>query len=80
MNDFGIQRLVPRFQQYNPEKGIRLKHSGLTFVRAVAVSRGRLDSNVMTSRRFWVLTATEEVDSSEAEEEQVDGNKAVNIH
>ena len=45
----------------------------------MAVSKGRLDSNVMTSRRFWVLSSAEEVVSSEPEEEQVDGNKAVSV-
>ena len=41
-------------QVYEPSKGVLLKHSGLRFIRAVAVVNGCTNSDVFTSG--WVHT------------------------
>ncbi|GFN84346.1 fibronectin, partial [Plakobranchus ocellatus] len=43
-------------KHYYPDKGVRLKESGLCFVRAIAVKSGQVVSHPFTSKRFWVLS------------------------
>ncbi|GFR62052.1 hypothetical protein ElyMa_001861900 [Elysia marginata] len=43
-------------KHYRPDKGVRLKESGLCFVRAIAVKSGQVVSHPFTSKRFWVLS------------------------
>ncbi|XP_046358181.2 uncharacterized protein LOC124136325 [Haliotis rufescens] len=47
-------------KRYKPEQGVILRDSGLSFVRAMAVIDGYLNSHIFTSNRFWVLTREEE--------------------
>ena len=66
-------------QLYDPQKGVMLRHSGLSFVRAIAVAPGTLNSQVMTSRRYWVLTGEGEDESSAHEEVEEDENSKVRV-
>ncbi|XP_067685414.1 uncharacterized protein [Haliotis asinina] len=47
-------------KRYKPDQGVILRDSGLSFVRAMAVTDGYLNSHVFTSNRFWVLTRGED--------------------
>ncbi|KAL5013162.1 hypothetical protein ScPMuIL_007432 [Solemya velum] len=51
---------------YKPEKGVVLKQAGLTFVRAIAVREGQLNSFIYTSKRFWVISQDQEPEKPES--------------
>ena len=60
------------FQLYKPDKGVCLRQSGLCVLRAMATSNDALNSDVMTSKRFWVLQGDEDnMSTSSGEPEQV---------
>ncbi|CAD5112727.1 DgyrCDS1945 [Dimorphilus gyrociliatus] len=57
-------------KKYDAKKGITLKNSGLHYIRALAVSDNRINSTILTSKRFWVTSDGEDRSESNSEVEE----------